>query len=50
MAGRVVSTNAYTNLSGAQNIALPVADLMSGNYMISVATDAASYNQVLVIK
>jgi hypothetical protein len=50
MSGRVVSTNVYTSLSGAQNIALPVADLMSGNYMISVANDAASYNQVLVIK
>jgi hypothetical protein len=50
MAGRVVSTNAYSNLSGAQNLAIPVADLMSGNYIVSVATDAASYNQVLVIK
>lgn len=50
MAGRVVSTNAYSNLSGAQNIAIPVADLMSGNYIVSVATEGASYNQVLVIK
>lgn len=50
MAGRVVSTDAFSNLSGAQNIAIPVADLMSGNYIISVATDGASYNQVLVIK
>ena len=50
MAGRVVSTNAYSNLSGAQAIAIPVADLMSGNYIISVANDAASYNQSLVIK
>ncbi|MDG1331559.1 MAG: Omp28-related outer membrane protein [Crocinitomicaceae bacterium] len=50
MSGRVVSTNAYSNLSGAQNIALPVADLMSGNYLVSVATQGASYNQVLVIK
>lgn len=50
MAGRVVSTNAYSNLSGAQNIAIPVADLMSGNYIISVANNVASYNQVLVIK
>ncbi|MCJ8290217.1 MAG: Omp28-related outer membrane protein [Crocinitomicaceae bacterium] len=50
MSGRVVSTNVLSNLSGAQNIAIPVADLMSGNYIISVANDAASYNQVLVIK
>lgn len=50
MAGRVVSTNAYSNLSGAQNIAIPVADLMSGNYIVSVAAEGASYNQVLVIK
>ncbi|NVK64577.1 MAG: Omp28-related outer membrane protein [Flavobacteriales bacterium] len=50
MAGRVVSTNAYSNLSGAQNIAIPVADLMSGNYIVSVATEGASYNEVLVIK
>jgi thiol-disulfide isomerase/thioredoxin len=50
MAGRVVSTNAYTNLSGAQNITIPVADLMSGNYIISVANEVASYNQALVIK
>lgn len=50
MAGRTVSTNAFSNLSGAQNIAIPVADLMSGNYIISVANNAASYNQVLVIR
>ena len=50
MAGRVVSTNAMSNLSGAQNIAIPVADLMSGNYIISVANGEASYNEVLVIK
>ena len=50
MAGRVVSTNAFSNLSGAQTIAIPVADLESGNYVISVANNAASYNQVLVIK
>jgi hypothetical protein len=50
MAGRVVSTEAYSNLSGAQNIALPVANLMSGNYLVSVATEGASYTQTLVIK
>lgn len=50
MAGRVVSSEAYSNLSGAQNIALPVADLMSGNYLVSVATEGASYTQTLVIK
>lgn len=50
MAGRVISTNAYSNLSGAQNIAIPVANLMSGNYIVSVATEGASYNQVLVIE
>jgi hypothetical protein len=50
MSGRVVSTNAYSNLSGAQNIAIPVAELMSGNYIISVANNVASYNQVLVIR
>lgn len=50
MAGRVVSTSAYSNLSGAQNIAIPVADLMGGNYIVSVATEGASYNQVLVIR
>lgn len=50
MSGRVVSTEAYSNLSGAQNIALPVADLMSGNYLVSVATEGASYTQTLVIK
>ncbi|MFK7785996.1 MAG: T9SS type A sorting domain-containing protein [Crocinitomicaceae bacterium] len=50
MAGRVVSTNAYSNLSGAQNIAVPTAELMSGNYLVSVATEGASYTQTLVIK
>lgn len=50
MAGRVISTNAYSNLSGTQNIAVPVAELMSGNYLISVATEGASHSQVLVIQ
>lgn len=50
MAGRVVSTNVFTNLTGAQSIAIPVADLMSGNYILSVANGVGSTNQLVVIK
>lgn len=50
MAGRVVSTTAFSNLSGAQSIAIPVADLMSGNYILSVANGVGSSNQIVVIK
>lgn len=50
MQGRVVVSTEYSNLSGAQTIALPVAELLSGNYILSVATEGASYNEVVVIK
>lgn len=50
MAGRVVSTNIYNNLSGEQTIAIPVEKLEGGNYIISVATNNASYNKMIIIK
>ncbi len=50
MAGRIVSTNAYNNLSGTQSISVPVTNLENGNYIISVATEGVSYNKVVVIK
>ena len=50
MQGRVVVSTEYSNLSGAQTIALPVAELLSGNYILSVSTEGASYNEVVVIK
>jgi len=50
LAGRVVMTNNYGNLSGAQTIEVPVSDLNPGNYMISVSTDGASSTQIISVK
>jgi hypothetical protein len=50
MSGRVMVSNHYTNLSGAQTISVPVAQLSSGNYLVSIATEGVSFNQNVVIK
>lgn len=50
MQGRVVLTSDYSNLSGAQNISIPVASLVSGNYILSIATEGVSYNESVIIK
>ncbi|MBL1278954.1 MAG: Omp28-related outer membrane protein [Fluviicola sp.] len=50
MRGRIVSTNKYDNLSGIQTIAVSVSNLETGNYIISVATEGASYNQKVFVK
>jgi len=50
MSGRMVSTHKYDDLSGAQLISYPVTGISSGNYIISVATDGASYNKMIIIK
>jgi len=50
MAGRIVSTKTYNNLSGTQTIVIPVSNFENGNYIISVATVGASYNKMIVIK
>lgn len=49
MQGREVVSVDYSDLYGAQSIALPTADLMNGNYIVTISTEGVSYNQVLVI-
>ncbi|MCH2229069.1 MAG: Omp28-related outer membrane protein [Crocinitomicaceae bacterium] len=50
LSGRVVSTNTYANLSGAQSINVAVDGLNTGNYMLSVSTANASFNKMVSIK
>ncbi|MGB0914695.1 MAG: Omp28-related outer membrane protein [Crocinitomicaceae bacterium] len=50
LSGRVVSTNTYANLSGAQSINVAVDGLNTGNYMVSVSTANASFNKMVSIK
>jgi hypothetical protein len=50
LSGRVVSTNTYANLSGAQSINIAVDGLNTGNYMLSVSTANASFNKMVSVK
>jgi thiol-disulfide isomerase/thioredoxin len=50
VAGRTVTTNVYTNLSGNQTVTLPVAGLEAGIYMIAVTTEGVTSTQQVVIK
>lgn len=50
LAGRVVATTVVSNASGIQNIALPVAGLLAGNYLVTIAKEGASFTQNLIVK
>jgi hypothetical protein len=50
LSGRqVVSTN-YSNLAGAQSIAVPVSELVSGSYFVTILSEGVSYTKQVVIK
>lgn len=48
--GRVVLTENYSNLTGAQSISLNTSSLKTGNYLISVAQDGGSFTKMISIK
>lgn len=48
--GRVVWTNDYTNLAGAQALDINVSSLIAGNYLVSIAVNGASYTKMVTIK
>jgi hypothetical protein len=48
--GRVVVSNNYANLSGAQTISVPVANVAKGNYLVKVSSNGTSTVKSVVIK
>ena len=50
MLGRVIQTKAYQNIGGEQRITLPVDQLSKGNYIVSLATNGASYSKLITVK
>jgi len=50
LAGRQVGVTVLDNATGSQTVALPIAGLASGNYLVTVAKEGASYTQQLIIK
>lgn len=48
--GREVATHAYSNLSGQQTITLPVDALVSGNYLVKIASENGSTVEKVLIK
>ena len=50
LAGRVVLTQAFANLSGTQNIELSTGDFNAGQYLITLAAEGQSFTQILSIK
>jgi hypothetical protein len=50
LSGRRVITENVNNASGTTTVMLPVADLMSGNYLVTVLNNGATYTQSLIIK
>ena len=46
--GKILVSNAYSNLNGNESITLPISELANGNYLISVSTDGVSYTQQFI--
>jgi hypothetical protein len=49
LAGRTVATQTIAG-SGATSVSIPVAGLVTGNYLISVSNETGSYTQKLMVK
>lgn len=50
LAGKVVSTNNLSNVSGTSTVAINVANLKAGNYLVAVANGSASYTKMVTVK
>jgi len=48
--GRTVLANQHANLTGLQTVEIPVSELKSGNYLISVSTGGAAIQKMITIK
>ncbi len=50
VAGRVLTSNTYSNISGSQNIEVSLAGITAGNYIVTVSCENGAYNKKVVIK
>ncbi len=50
ISGRVLSSNAYSNLSGSQNVEVSLSGITAGNYIVTVSSANETYNKKVVIK
>lgn len=50
LSGRVVGAETIANATGAQKVEMSLAGLASGNYLITVSTEGATYTQRFVVK
>jgi hypothetical protein len=50
MQGRVVFSDVYSNLSGAQQLTVPVDQLQAGSYMINLGKNGESFSSMVIVK
>ncbi len=50
LSGRTIVSNQYSNLSGAQTVAVPVNGIAPGNYLVTVSTEGAIFTQQVAVK
>lgn len=50
MLGQVVYTQELGNLDSKANVTLPIANLKTGNYLVSISTEGKSYSKRLMVK
>lgn len=50
LSGRTMATNTFASLSGTQSLALPLIDLASGNYILTISSEEGTYTQKVAIK
>ncbi|MBP6091729.1 MAG: Omp28-related outer membrane protein, partial [Crocinitomicaceae bacterium] len=50
LAGRQVAAKTITNANGAQSVEMPIEGLATGNYLVTVSTNGASFTQNLMVK
>ena len=50
LSGRQVASKVITNANGSQTVEMPIEGLATGNYLVTVSSNGASFTQNLMVK
>jgi hypothetical protein len=50
LSGRQVAARTITNANGSQTVEMPIEGLATGNYLVTVSSNGASFTQNLMVK
>ncbi len=50
LTGRVMTATSLTNVSGAQEVVLPISELASGNYLVNIVKNGVKFTEKIIVQ